>query len=366
MDKIPIFSLKRQHEALDDEIRDAISRVFDAGIFIGGPEVAAFENEFAAWVGTKYGVSVACGFDALKIGLMALGVGRGDEVITAANGCPATPLAIAATGATPVFVDCDENYLIDLSLIEKAVTHRTRAILPVHLYGRPVDMTALMKIARKRGLKVIEDCAQAHGAEWMGKKVGVFGDIGCFSFYPTKNLGAVGDAGMAVMSNPKLAKLARKIANYGERKRFDSDIPGLNSRLDPLQAAILRIKLKHLERYVNRRRQVAKIYTGILKDSPLKLPGDPPHGKHAFHLFVVETAKREIVRKRLDKAGIGSFVHYPIPCSNLGAFNDLGNKRGDFPRAEGGAKRILSLPMFPEMTDEEATRVAREVLKAIG
>lgn len=364
MQQIPIFLLTRQHEALRDEIREAVSRVFDSGIFISGPEVAAFEKEFAAWVGAKYAVSVACGFDALKIGLMALGIGRGDEVITAANGCPATPLSIAAAGATPVFTDCDDNYLINIGRIKRAITSRTRAIMPVHLYGRPVDMIALMKIALEHGLRVIEDCAQAHGAEWRGKKVGTFGDLGCFSFYPTKNLGAAGDAGIVVTSNLKLATQVRKVANYGERKRFDSDITGLNSRMDPIQAAILRAKLKHLDHYIRRRREIAKIYIDTLRNSSLRLPGDPASGKHAFHLFVVETSKREIVRKRLGEAGIGTFVHYPIPCSSLKAFKRVGKKRSKFSEAECGAKRILTLPMWPEMTDEEAKRVAREVLRA--
>ena len=362
---------------LKAEISRAISRVFDSGIFIGGAETEAFEAEFSAWVSAGHAVSVACGFDAITLSLMALGIGRGDEVITSANGCPATPLSIAAAGATPVFVDCDEGYVIDPEAVERVVTSRTRAILPVHLYGLPVNMTAIMKVARKRRLKVVEDCAQAHGAEWNGKKVGTFGDAGCFSFYPTKNLGAIGDAGMVVTSSADLAKKVRQIAIYGESRRFDSRILGLNSRMDPIQAAVLRVKLKHLDRFISRRVEIANRYIGALKDTPLIMPDHltcrgtsarwgQPAGRYAPHLFVIQTPARDLLRKRLKEAGIGSDVHYPIPCHLLQAFRNLGYKRGDFPRAEKFSKRILSLPIYPELKDEEVDRVIRVIRDTIS
>lgn len=362
---IPFFTLSRQPRKLEGDIRKAIERVLKSGRFIGGEEVEAFEQEFCDWLGAKYAVSVACGFDAIKLSLMALGIGNGDEVITSAHGCPATPMAIKAAGATPVFVDCNEHDVIEPATIERVLTRRTKAIVPVHLYGMPCDMTAIMRIARKYKLKVVEDCAQAHGAIWNAKKVGLFGDVACFSFYPTKNLGALGDAGIVVTASKKIAEKVRQLANYGEISRFNSATFGVNSRMDALQAAILREKLKYLNQFIARRREIAHRYQKRLAILAIKFPTDPPKGVHAFHLYVVHLKDRDAVMKRLQKARVGCDVHYPIPLHLLGAFNEGRYKKGDFPNAEKSAQTALSLPMYPELSDAEVDYVMEVLIKAI-
>lgn len=362
---IPFFTLSRQPKKLEGDIRKAIERVLKSGRFIGGEEVEAFEQEFCDWLGAKYGVSVACGFDAIKLSLMALGIGKGDEVITSAHGCPATPMAIKAAGATPVFVDCNEHDVIEPSAIEGVLTKRTKAIVPVHLYGMPCNMTAIMRIARKYKLKVVEDCAQAHGAMWNAKKIGLFGDVACFSFYPTKNLGALGDAGIAVTASKNIAEKIRQLANYGEISRFKSAFFGVNSRMDTLQAAILREKLKYLDQFIARRREIAQKYHPRLRGLDIKIPTDPPKGIHVFHLYVVHLKNRDAVMKKLQKAGVGCDVHYPIPLHLLGAFNEGRYKKGDFPNAEESAQSALSLPMYPELNDSEVDYVVEALARAI-
>lgn len=366
MTKIPFFTLSRQQDKLDKEIGSAIERVLKSGRFIGGEEVEAFEREFCEWLGAEYAVSVACGFDAIKLSLMALGVGIGDEVITSANGCPATPMAIKAAGATPVFVDCNDHDVMEPAKIEKAISKRTKAVVPVHLYGMPCDMSAIMRVARAHKIKVVEDCAQAHGTIWKGKKAGVFGDVGCFSFYPTKNLGALGDAGMAVTASKKIADKIRRLANYGEVERFNSAFFGVNSRMDALQAAVLREKLKYLEYFISRRRHIAGRYYEKLSRLNIKLPSAPPNGVHAFHLYVVHLKDRDIVMKKLQKAGVGCDVHYPIPLHLLGAFSEGRYKKGDFPKAEESAETALSLPMYPELSDGDVDFVVDALRKAVG
>lgn len=366
MTKIPFFTLSRRQKIVEKDIRKAINRVLNSGRFIGGEEVERLEQEFCGWLGAKYAVSVACGFDAIKLSLMALGIGKGDEVITSANGCPATPMAIKAAGAVPVFVDCNEHDVIEPSQIERALTKRTKAVLPVHLYGMPCDMTAIMRTARKHNLKVVEDCAQAHGTMWRGKKAGLFGDAGCFSFYPTKNLGALGDAGMAVTASKKTADKIRRLANYGEIGRFNSAFFGVNSRMDALQAGVLREKLKYLDQFVSRRRKIAEKYHEKLSGLNIKLPEDPPDGVHAYHLYVVHVKNRDAVMRKLKKLGVGCDVHYPIPLHLLGAFNEGRYKKGDFPNAEKSTESALSLPMYPELNDREIDIVAAALKKALG
>jgi len=354
--KVDVLSLKKQYENIKDEIKGPMEKVMSEGVFILGEEVSLFEQGFARYCGVKYGVGVNSGTDALFLACLACGVGKGDEVITMPYTYIATALAISMTGATPVFVDIDEEtYNIDVSKIEGLITKRTKAILPVHLYGHPANMDLLMELTKKHGLKLIEDCAQAHGALYKGKKVGSFGDASCFSFYPTKNLGGFGDGGMVLTNSEETKEKLLFLRDYGRKGRYEHILKGYNSRLDTLQAAILRIKLRHLDEWNEKRRQNASLYTQLFKEKRIDIIG--PHerdfARHVYHIYAVRVKNRSKVMEELSKRGVRTLIHYPIPIHLQGCYKELGYKKGDFPDAEKCCGEILSLPMYPELSHDE-------------
>ncbi len=363
--RVPFGDLKRQHDTIRAELDAAVTRVVDSGWYILGPEVCAFEEAFAAFCAARYCIGVANGTEALQLALTALGVGPGDEVITVANASVYQAITIMAVGARPVFVDVDErSHTMDPAALASAITPRTRAIMPVHLYGRMADMDAIMAVADRYGIPVIEDCAQAHGAIWRGKPAGSIGALGCFSFYPTKNLGALGDGGAITTNDETLAEKVRRLRQYGwERKYYTRDAGGLNSRLDELQAAILMVKLRHLPAWNARRRAIAAQYRALLADTSLILPEAPPDGDHVFHLYVIRTAERDAVQTRLREQGIGTDIHYPLPTHLQPVYAQFAPP-GGLPTTERLAQEILSLPMFPELTDDEVRAVATAVGRA--
>jgi dTDP-4-amino-4,6-dideoxygalactose transaminase len=351
--------LQAQHTLLAPELDDALHRVLKRSWFILGAELEAFEVEFAAYCGVKYCIGVASGTDALQLALLACGIGQGDEVITVAHTFVASALAIAATGATPVFVDINpQTYTLDPEQLAGAISARTRAILPVHLYGHCADMDAIVAFAAQRNLYVIEDAAQAHGASYKGRKAGSMGQLGCFSFYPTKNLGACGDAGAVVTNSPDLAEWLRRLRNYGESSRYHHESMGYNSRLDELQAAILRVKLPHLEAWNESRRQAAAGYVSRLEErfSPPKVK---PGYVHNYHLFVIQSDERDGLREHLRAHKIETLMHYPIPCHLQPAFRHIEHRCGDLSVTERVAQRVLSLPMFPTLTTEQMEYVSK-------
>jgi len=354
--KVDVFMLNRQYDSIRDEIKESMEKVMRSGGFIIGEDVGSFEEEFARYCGVKYGVGVNSGTDALFLACLACGIGKGDEVIVMPYTYIATALGISMAGARPVFVDIEEKtYNIDVSRIEKSITKKTKAILPVHLYGHPVDMDPIMEIAKRYNLKVIEDCAQAHGALYKGKKVGSFGDTSCFSFYPTKNLGAFGDAGMAITNSEETRERLLLLRDYGRKGRYEHVLRGYNSRLDTLQAAILKVKLKHLDEWDEKRRKNAHLYTKLFKQNKLDVmcPYEADYAKHVYHLYPVRVKNRKEVMKKLTEKGIRTLIHYPIPIHLQEAYKDLGYKKGDFPVSERCCEEILSLPMYPELTEEE-------------
>ena len=367
--KVDVFSLKKQYEEIKDEIKGPMEKVMILGGFILGEDVKLFEQEFADYCGMKHGIGVNSGTDALFLACLACGIGKGDEVIVMPYTYIATILAISMTGARPVFVDIDEKtYNIDVSKIEKAITKKTKAILPVHLYGHPADMDSIMAIARKHKLKVIEDCAQAHGALYKDKKIGSFGDASCFSFYPTKNLGAFGDGGMVLTNSEEIKARLLLLRDYGRKGRYEHVEKGYNSRLDTLQAAILRVKLRHLDEWDEKRRHNAHLYTKLFKENniDLVLPYEADYAKHVYHLYPVRVKDRKSVMEKLAEKGIRTLIHYPIPIHLQEAYKDLGHKKGDFPVSEKCCEEILSLPMYPELPEEEIRYVVasfREILK---
>jgi dTDP-4-amino-4,6-dideoxygalactose transaminase len=361
---VRFLDLARQVRALRQEVEDAVAAVLGEARFVGGSAIEAFEREFAAYCGAGHCVGVASGTDALTIALRALGIGRGDDVLTAANTCVPTVAAIEAAGATPVLVDPDPGtFTIDPELLEAALTERTRAIVPVHLYGRCADMEPIVAFARTHGLKVVEDAAQAHGAEYGGRRAGTLADAAAFSFYPTKNLGALGDAGAVVTSDAETAERAWLLRNYGERARYDSVVTGTNSRLDTLQAALLLTKLPHLDRWNRRRRELAARYREGLADADVRLP--PADEGHAYHLFVVRAAGREALRRSLEERGVQTLVHYPKAIHQHPAYERLA-ARGSLPVSERLAAEVLSLPLYPELADAEADEVMSAVRDAAG
>ncbi|CAA7618766.1 dTDP-3-amino-3, 6-dideoxy-alpha-D-galactopyranose transaminase [Magnetospirillum sp. LM-5] len=364
--KVPFVDLKAQYGSIKSDIDAAIATILDNAAFIGGQAVATFESAFAAFVGSRHCIGVANGTDALTLALRGLDIGVGDEVVTVANSFIASSEAISNAGATPVFVDCAaDTYNIDVSRLAAAITPRTRAIVPVHLYGRPADMTAIMAIAREHDLKVVEDCAQAHGASLDGRMVGTFGDAACFSFYPGKNLGAYGDAGAVVTTDAELARRVRMTANHGRMSKYDHEFEGVNSRLDGLQAAILTVKLRHLESWTEARRRVAARYTANLAGSGLPLPSDPAGGRHVYHLFVIRLQERDRVQAALTEAGIATGIHYPIALPNLTAYARLGHQAQDFPVASAYQDQVLSLPMYPELADDQIDYVCDRLLAVL-
>lgn len=352
-----------QYASYKSDIDEAIKRVLDNGRYILGDETAAFEREFAEYVGVSFGVGVGSGTDALHIALKACGVGEGDEVITVSHTAVATVAAIELAGAIPVLVDINPNtYTIDPQGIESALTSKTKAIIPVHLYGQPADMDAVMAIAASRGLKVIEDCAQAHGALYRGKRVGSMGHAACFSFYPTKNLGAIGDGGAVVTNDKEIFNHLKLLREYGWAERYISLIPGWNSRLDEIQAAVLRIKLRHLDEDNAKRARLAALYDAGLRDSGLVLPICLPDLSHVYHLYVVSTPKRDALQQYLKEFDVGTLVHYPQPIHLQPAYHGRLGRVVSLPATELASSEVLSLPMYPELSVQDQQQVIRKVL----
>lgn len=352
--KVPFVDLKTQFAELQDEILSATTQVMENTAFILGPDVSEFEAEFAGFCGTTECVGVASGCDALLMALRALGVGAGDEVVVPANTYIATPLAVSAAGAIPVFIDClEDTYELDVAAARRAITAKTRVIMPVHLYGHPADMDSVMALAKEHGLHVIEDAAQAHGAMYKGKRCGSIGDVGCFSFYPGKNLGAYGDGGAIVTNNVEVAKKVRWLRNYGQSKKYYHDVVGWNCRLDTMQAAVLRVKLPHLAFWNEARANHAGRYCELLQDLPIALPTCEPDCTHIYHLFVIRCDERDGLMGHLEKQGVSCGIHYPIPCHLQKAYADLRYTEGVFPVTEQVAGQIVSLPMFPELVPEQ-------------
>lgn len=362
---IPLIDLKTQHKSIADEVEAAIKRVCDNTAFILSDEMKEFEAEFAAYCGAKHGVGVANGTEALFLALKALGVGPGDEVIVPANTFIATAEAVSHCGAVPVFVDCDpETYCIDPSKIGPAITGKTKAIMPVHLYGHPADMDSIMSIAAVKGLKVVEDCAQAHGTHYKVRHVGSIGDAAGFSFYPSKSLGAYGDAGIVLTNSDETADMLRLLRDNGRTGWYEHAIVGFNSRLDGIQAAILRVKLKYLNQWIDARRAHAKQYGEILAGmTGIELPKELSYAVHSYYVYVVRVANRDEFMAKLKENGCGCGIHYPVPLHLQPAYADLGGKEGDHPVAERYAKEIVSIPMFPELTEEQISQ-AGEIIKA--
>jgi len=358
---IPFLDLKAQYKNIKPEIDVAIKRVVDSQHFVLGQELEAFENEFAKYLGVKYVVGVNSGTDGLILALLSLGIGKGGEVITPANSFIATTTAIVQVGARPVIVDCDpDTYQIDVKQTEKAITKKTKAILPVHLYGAPAEIDKLCEIAKRNKLFLIEDACQAHGATFNNKKLGTFGDLGVFSFYPGKNLGAYGDAGAIVTNNKSLYEKLLKLRNHGQVKKYYHDSFGINSRLDEIQAAVLRVKLKYLDKWNKERNKVADNYNKSLRN--YKTQQIIKNGKSCYHLFVLESGDRDKLQKYLADNGIHTLIHYPVPIHLQKAYEYLGYKKGNFPVAERIAKRIISLPIFPELANTEADFVIKKLL----
>ena len=362
--KIAFVDLKAQYESIKQEIDQAVSQVINQTAFIGGPYLKQFELEFAAFCQSKHCIGCGNGTDAITIALKALDIGRGDEVITVANSFIATAEAITNAGARAVFVDINpRTFNIDVTKIEGKITPKTKAIIPVHLYGQPADMDPIQAIAKKHNLKVIGDCAQAHGSLYKGKPVATLADVTTYSFYPGKNLGAYGDGGAVVTDDEALSKKIRMIANHGRMEKYNHAMEGVNSRLDGLQAAILSVKLKHINKWTDARRQNASAYTRALKNSTLILPIELPDVRAVYHLFVVRVPaeKRKGLQEHLKTNGVETGIHYPIALPYLTAYQYLGHSEKDFPEALNASQEILSLPMFPELTKDQIEFVAEKI-----
>jgi dTDP-4-amino-4,6-dideoxygalactose transaminase len=361
---IPFSDLRLQYLSIKDEIDASVQRVLNSGWFILGQEVEAFEEEFASYVGASYGVGVGSGTEALHLALLACGAGPGDEVITVSHTAVATVAAIELTGARPVFVDIDpQSYTMDAAQVEGRIGPATRAIVPVHLYGQTADMDPILDVARRRGVKVIEDAAQAHGAEYRGRKAGSMGDAGCFSFYPTKNLGAFGDGVLVITSDSGLAERLRLLRQYGWKDRYVSSIKGLNSRLDELQAAILRVKLGWLDEWNETRRKHAALYDALLQDTAVTTPVPMEYGKHCYHIYAIRSESRDELKGFLRERGVGALVHYPVPVHLQDAYRDLGLGEGALPVTEQVAAEVLTLPVAPEVTEEQIGQVCDLVIE---
>lgn len=364
---IPYVDLKAQYRSIQGEIQAALSRVCENSTFILGPDVREFETQFAAYCGTSEAIAVNSGTSALHLALLSCGIGAGDEVITVPFTFVATVAAIRYTGAVPVFVDIDpRSYTINVAAIEAAITPRAKAIMPVHLYGQSADMDPIMDIARRHGLVVIEDAAQAHGATYKGQPVGSIGELGCFSFYPGKNLGAYGEGGAVTTSNPEHIRTIRMLRDWGQEKRYEHVLQGYNYRMEGMQGAVLAVKLKYLGQWTELRRRNARLYREALADAGVAVPMEESYGTHVYHVFAIRTNMRSELQKALSAAEIQTGIHYPIPIHLLTAHADLGYKRGDFPVAESISDEILSLPMFPELTADQIAEVAGVVRQTCG
>jgi dTDP-4-amino-4,6-dideoxygalactose transaminase len=365
--KVPFLDLRAAVDELRDEIDSAVNRVLSSGYYILGPEVDSFEREFAAYCESDHAVGVADGLDALHLVLRAWDIGPGEEVIVPSNTYIATWLAVSQCGATPVAVEPDPStHNIDAARIEAAITDRTRAIIPVHLYGQPADLDAIRAIARAHGLKILEDAAQAHGARYRGRRIGGDGDAAAWSFYPGKNLGALGDGGAVTTNDPQLADRLRVLRNYGSRVKYVNDIQGFNSRLDPLQAAMLSVKLRRLDDWNERRRRIAQRYLSELADTGLGLPGVPDWAEPVWHLFVVRHPERDEIQRLLADAGIGTLIHYPVPPLLQLAYRGHQQAGAGLPLAEQLAREVLSLPIGPHLSDHEADSVIEAVRRALA
>jgi len=359
---IPFFDLTKQYESIQSEIDAATASVLKSGWYILGPQVKAFEKEFADYIGVQHAIGVGSGTEAIHIALLALGIGAGDEVITVPNTAVATVAAIELTGARAVLVDVrDDTMLIDVEKIEHAITPRTKAIIPVHLFGQSADLDPIMKLARTHAPRifVLEDCAQSHGATYHGKRTGSIGDIAAFSFYPTKNLGAYGDGGAIVTNNPDIAQRIDLLRQYGWRERYTSDIKGMNSRLDELQAAVLRVKLGHLDDWNRARRDRAALYSELIRT--VTLPREMPYGEAVYHLYVVQSPKRDALIAHLKTRGIGTMIQYPHTIHLQPAYANLGYREGSLPVSERLAREIVSLPLYPELALDDVRMIANVV-----
>jgi dTDP-4-amino-4,6-dideoxygalactose transaminase len=360
--KIPLVDLKSLHSAIKDELSEVFDRVLDNSTFVLGPEVQRFEQEFAAYCGTEHCVAVSTGTAAIHLALAALSIGLGDEVITVSHTFIATAEAITAVGAKPIFIDINPvSFTMDPALLEAAITSKTRAIIPVDLYGQVVDMDPILEIANRHGIPVIEDACQAHGAEYKGRKAGTFGVAGCFSFYPGKNLGACGEGGAVTTNDADLAQRIRLWRDHGSSKKYEHIFPGLNMRMEGIQGGILSVKLKYLDRWNDQRRQVAAAYDKALADTDIEVPTEMGYGRHVYHLYVIQSDNRDALRQQLSDAGIESGLHYPIPLHLQEAYRFLKYKKGDFPVTERVKSRILSLPMYPGIDPKAVERVASEL-----
>jgi dTDP-4-amino-4,6-dideoxygalactose transaminase len=355
-----------QYLSYKSEIDKAISRVLNGGWYIIGEETRAFEEEFARYVGVSYAIGVGSGTDAIHLALRTCGIGKDDEVVTVSHTAVATVAAIELAGATPVLVDIEEDfYTLDPEKLEKVITKNTKAIIPVHLYGQPANLDPILEIAKKFNLIVIEDCAQAHGAMYKDKKIGSYGDMACFSFYPTKNLGAVGDGGIVVTDNKDLAEKARSLREYGWAERYVSHLAGFNTRLDEIQAAILRVKLQHLDEDNGKRRRIAGLYEKGLSDFSLILPKERDGVTHVYHLYVVRSGERDYLRAFLKSKDIGTLVHYPVPIHLQPAYQGRLTGGSGLLRTEKAAREVLSLPMYPELGEEEIMKIVDAIKEFI-
>ncbi len=359
---IPILDLKAQYQSIREEVNAAVLEVLASGNYILGPNVQALEQEIAQICGCRYGIGLASGTDALRLALDALGIGPGDEVITTSFTFIATANTISRAGAKPVFVDIEpRTFNLDPTLVEQAITERTRAILLVHLYGQPSDMTAFVDLSERYGLPLIEDSAQALLSTWQGKPISSFGAVGCLSFYPTKNLGAYGDGGMAVTNDPEIAERLDTLRRHGGRIRYHHERLGYNSRLDELQAAALRVKLRYLADWTAARQRIAALYDELLADLPVTTPYVAPEATHVYHQYTIRAPHRDALRVFLAEQGIGSAVYYPVPLHRQEMYADLGMDEGSLPEAERAAREVLSLPIYPELTEEQVVKVAEAV-----
>jgi dTDP-4-amino-4,6-dideoxygalactose transaminase len=361
---IPLVDLKKQYESIKSEIDNSIKDVLANTSFIGGGTVTEFEINFKKYIDVNHCISCANGTDSIEILLKALDISKGDEVIVPAISWISTSEAVTSVGAKPVFVDINPDYYtIDLTKIEDKITNNTKAIIPVHLYGQAVDMPKLMAIAKKHNLKVIEDCAQAHGAEFNSKKIGSFGDCASFSFYPGKNLGAYGDAGAMLTNDSEIAEKARMIANHGQKEKHNHIIEGRNSRMDGIHAAVLNVKLNYLNRWTSRRIEIAENYNSLLSKSSITCPKKIKDGKHVFHLYVIRSSQRDKLKKELAEKGISSAIHYPTALPFLKCYKYLNHTKDDFPIANSYTEQILSLPMYPELNNQEIEFICNNIIK---